>query len=100
MARYYAVMGETVLSLAYMDSTTAANHRQNETFNALKILRAKQELFEVERVQKEIQVDKLRRLSLEAIAFDAGFPSRTTFYRVFKAQTKINPATYRQNRGK
>ncbi|MCD7849719.1 MAG: helix-turn-helix domain-containing protein [Parabacteroides sp.] len=37
-------------------------------------------------------------LSLEAIAFDAGFSTRQTFYRVFKAQTGINPATYRKNR--
>ena len=36
--------------------------------------------------------------SLEAIAFDAGFSTRQTFYRVFKAQTGINPATYRKNR--
>lgn len=37
--------------------------------------------------------------SLEAIAFDAGFSTRQTFYRVFKSQTGINPATYRKNRG-
>lgn len=229
MARYYATIGQTNLSLAYMDSTTRANRRMDEEFNALKILRAKQELFDEEQAQKEIQVYKLRRLSivagstavivfvallilfifyrrkhqayrrlaartrewaeqtpqlvpspqadatdielmqkinevmekeqlyldpdlrletlserlaihrnhiskainmiyekpfatyvnecrvrhailllsdpandhlsLDAIGLDAGFPSRTTFYRVFKAQTNINPATYRQNRG-
>lgn len=37
-------------------------------------------------------------LSLETIAFDSGFSSRQTFYRAFKAQTGINPATYRRNR--
>lgn len=230
MARYYAAIGKTDLSLAYMDSTTRANHRMDQEFNALKILRAKQELFDSEQILKDIQVYKLRRfsivvgsaaviifvallilffiyrrkhrayrllaartrqwaeqapeleasphadkadidlmnrinevidnkqlyldpdlrletlsehlgmhrnhiskainlvyeksfatyinecrvrhairllsdpsydhLSLDAIALDSGFPSRTTFYRVFKAQTNINPATYRQNRGK
>ncbi len=230
MARYYAAIGKTGLSMAYMDSTTLANHRMDEEYNALKILRARQELFESEQAQKERQVEKLRRIavgaggaaavvfvtllilsffyrrkhrayrllaahsrewaehsavlvpspqadatdvdlmqrineamekerlyldpnlrletlsehlnvhrnqvskainlvyekpfatyinecrvrhairllsdpaydpiSLEAIALDAGFPSRTTFYRAFKSQTKINPATYRQNRGK
>lgn len=38
------------------------------------------------------------RLSLEKIAFDSGFSTRQTFYRAFKAQTEISPATYRKNR--
>lgn len=37
-------------------------------------------------------------LSLEAISLDAGFATRSTFYRAFKAQTGINPANYRKNR--
>lgn len=36
--------------------------------------------------------------SLEAISLDAGFATRSTFYRAFKAQTGINPANYRKNR--
>ena len=38
-------------------------------------------------------------LTLETIAFDSGFSSRTTFYRAFKTQTGLNPANYRRNRG-
>jgi AraC-like DNA-binding protein len=38
-------------------------------------------------------------LSLETIAFDSGFSNRQTFYRAFKAQTGLNPATFRKNRG-
>lgn len=38
-------------------------------------------------------------LTLETIAFDSGFSSRTTFYRVFKAQTGLNATKYRRNRG-
>lgn len=36
--------------------------------------------------------------SLEAISLDAGFATRSTFYRAFKAQTGINPTNYRKNR--
>lgn len=36
--------------------------------------------------------------SLESISLDAGFATRSTFYRAFKAQTGINPTTYRKNR--
>lgn len=229
MARYYARLGDQQRSIAYMDSTTLANRRQDDKFSALMILRANQEMFGLERARKEMQLDAFRRvsvivgtiavvifitllvisvlyrrkhrayrhlaaltrewaekaaavvtpaeadttdlalmesiqklfdeerlfldpdfdletlsqrlnvhrnqvskaintvydkpfstlinecrvrhaihllsdpandcLSLEAIGFDAGFASRPTFYRVFKAQTGISPATYRKNRG-
>ena len=38
-------------------------------------------------------------LSLETIAFDSGFSTRQTFYRAFKAQTGLSPASFRKNRG-
>lgn len=229
MARYYARIGDREHSIAYMDSTTVANRRQDEKYSGLLVLRAKQELFESERARKEVQLnmfrhvsaglgvtagvvfaallvvsvlyrrkhrayrrlaacsrewaervpavaphspeadasdlalmEELRRLvdeehiyldpnldlntlsqrmgvpryllskavntvygkafsayinecrvrhailllsdpandhlSFEAIALDSGFPTRQTFYRVFKAQTEISPAAYRKNR--
>lgn len=228
MARYYARTGDRNRSIAYMDSTTVANRREDEKYSALVLLRAKQELFEAENAHKELRLktfqymlivvgitagiisialiiisilyrkkhqayrklatrsrewaestpavvpvaeadstdialmeslallideeqiyldpnldlETLSRrmgvhrnmiskavntvygksfsayigecrvrqairllsdpandsLSLEAIAFDSGFSTRQTFYRVFKAQTGINPATYRKNR--
>ncbi len=228
MARYYARVGDQERSLAYMDSTTVANRREDEKYSALVMLRAKQELFESESARKELQLNTFRHVSvimgvtagiilvaliiisvlyrkkhqayrrlaarsrewaeskpavmpatevdsidrslmesinrlfeeeqvyldpsldleslsqrlgihrnliskavnavygkpfssfvnecrvreailllsdpandarsLEAVSFDAGFSTRQTFYRVFKAQTGINPATYRKNR--
>ena len=228
MARYYARTGDRERSIAYMDSTTVANRREDEKYSALVMLRAKQELFESESARKELQLRTFQHVSvvmgitagiilvaliiisvlyrkkhqayrklaarsrewaeskpavmpatevdstdrslmesinllfeeeqvyldpaldleslsqrlgihrnliskavnavygksfssfinecrvrqailllsdpandtrsLEAVAFDAGFSTRQTFYRVFKAQTGINPATYRKNR--
>lgn len=228
MARYYVQVGDRERSMAYMDSTTVANRRADEKYSALLILRANQEVFEKERLHKEMQLATFRRvavgmgvtagiillalivisllyrekhrayrrlaarsrewaeqvpvvvapaeadvadqalmerlsrligeehlfldpdldqdvlsqrlgvhrnmiskavntvygksfstyigecrvrhailllsdpandsLSLETIAFDSGFSTRQTFYRAFKAQTGINPATYRKNR--
>lgn len=229
MARYYARIGDREHSIAYMDSTTVANRRQDEKYSGLLVLRAKQELFESERARKEAQLVTFRHvsvimsvtagvifvallvisvlyrkkhqayrrlaarsrewaeqvpavvppteadaidrtlmenlgrltdeeqiyldpdldletlsqrmgvhrnmiskavntvygkpfsayinecrvrqailllsdpandnLSLETIAFDSGFSNRQTFYRAFKAQTGLNPATFRKNRG-
>ncbi|WP_374693183.1 helix-turn-helix domain-containing protein [Parabacteroides faecis] len=229
MARYYARIGDREHSIAYMDSTTVANRRQDEKYSGLLVLRAKQELFESERARKEAQLVTFRHvsvimsvtagvifvvllvisvlyrkkhqayrrlvacsrewaeqvpavvppaeadatdrilmenlgrlideeqiyldpdldletlsqrmgvhrnmiskavntvhgkpfsayinecrvrqailllsdpandnLSLETIAFDSGFSTRQTFYRAFKAQTGLNPATFRKNRG-
>lgn len=41
---------------------------------------------------------KQDHLSLEKVAYDTGFGSRQTFYRVFKDQIGISPAIFRKNR--
>lgn len=56
MARYYARLGDQERSIAYMDSTTVANRRQDEKYSALLILRAKQELFASEQQRKDLKV--------------------------------------------
>lgn len=66
MARYYVATGDTQLSLAYMDSTTAALRRVDEEFSALKLLYAQRETFGSERLNKEIELGKLRRMSMMA----------------------------------
>jgi len=48
LSKYYARIGNTPLSEAYMDSTFLAYRRFENEFNALTILRAKQEVFDVE----------------------------------------------------
>ena len=40
---------------------------------------------------------KMRNLSIEGIALEAGFNDRKTFYRVFKKSTGFSPADYREN---
>ena len=40
MARYYTYTGEKEQSVAYMDSTTVANRRQDEKYSGLLVLRA------------------------------------------------------------
>lgn len=64
MARYYAYTGEKEQSVAYMDSTTVANQRQDENYSGLLVLRAKQELFESERARKEMQLNTFRNVSV------------------------------------
>ena len=64
MARYYARIGDRERSIAYMDSTTVANRRQDEKYRGLLVLRAKQELFESERARKEAQLVTFRHVSV------------------------------------
>lgn len=64
MARYYSSIGDSKRSMAYMDSTTVANKREEEKYSALLIVRAKQEMFESERVHKEGEISLFRRLSI------------------------------------
>ena len=64
MARYYTQIGDRERSMAYMDSTAVANRRESEKYSALLILRANQELFEMERVRKKMKIKSFRRISV------------------------------------
>lgn len=49
----------------------------------------------VKEVQKRFELPEFDHYSIEAIAKDAGFGSRTSFYRAFEAVTGVRPAYYR-----
>jgi len=53
--------------------------------------------FRVKEAVRMMSDIKSQNLSIEGIAFDAGFNDRKTFYRVFKKSTGLSPATFRSN---
>jgi AraC-like DNA-binding protein len=57
--------------------------------NELRVKHARQAL------QKGINEYK----TIESIGMDSGFPSRATFFSVFKKQTGISPGQYAENNG-
>lgn len=64
MARYYSSIGDSKRSMAYMDSTTVANQREEKKYSGLLIVRANQELFELEHARKEEQLKVFRHISV------------------------------------
>lgn len=64
MARYYSGIGDSKRSMAYMDSTTVANQREEKKYSGLLIVRANQELFELEHARKEEQLKVFRHISV------------------------------------
>lgn len=53
MCKYYAKIGNTNLTKAYLDSTIVANERYMQEYSGLSILRAEQEIFEAEKQAKD-----------------------------------------------
>jgi YesN/AraC family two-component response regulator len=53
--------------------------------------------FRVKEAVRILSEDKSQTISIEGIAFDAGFNDRTTFYRVFKKLTGLSPTQFRDN---
>lgn len=69
ISKYYARIGNTELSEVYMDSTFVAYKRFENDFNALTILRAKQELFDIEKQAKDEEISsKQRQLLISLIS--------------------------------
>jgi len=56
LSKYYAMKGNTTLSLAYMDSSWAENKRQADEFNALQLLRVEQRKHLSEQKVKDTQL--------------------------------------------
>ena len=47
-------------------------------------------------VERRLRTDDARRFTVLALAFDAGFNSKTTFNRVFKEKTGLTPSAYQK----
>jgi AraC-like DNA-binding protein len=52
--------------------------------------------YRLEEVKQRLLTDDARRLTVLALAFDAGFNSKTTFNRVFKEKTGLTPKEYQK----
>ena len=52
--------------------------------------------YRVREVQRRIAAGEAERLTMLALAMDAGFASKSTFNMVFKKHTKQTPTHYRQ----
>ncbi len=55
--------------------------------------------YRVREVQRRLEDPAGRQFTVLAIAFDAGFNSKTSFNTIFKKQTGMTPSAYRESRG-
>ena len=55
--------------------------------------------YRVEAVKKKLTDPKLRNLSIEAIGFECGFNSKSTFFSVFKSLAGMTPAQFQNSEG-
>lgn len=53
--------------------------------------------YRVEEVKKRLNNPEYRHLSLTGIAFECGFNSEASFYRIFRKRTGLSPKTYLQS---
>ena len=53
--------------------------------------------YRVEKFKTEIAKSKNKNLSIVGIAFNCGFPSKSSFYRAFKSQVSMSPSEYIKN---
>lgn len=52
--------------------------------------------YRVEEVKQQLALSSTQNLTLLAIAFDAGFPSKSTFNTIFKKHTGLTPSQYKK----
>jgi len=50
--------------------------------------------YRVEKFKEEIAKPENKQLSILGVAFNCGFPSKSSFYRSFKAQVSVSPSEY------
>ena len=53
--------------------------------------------YRVNEVKRKLADPKYRRYSIDAIGFECGFKSKSTFYEVFKKYTGLTPSQYRSS---
>jgi AraC-like DNA-binding protein len=55
--------------------------------------------YRVEEFKKQVFLPENKNYSIQSVAFDCGFNSKTTFYRIFKEHTKLTPSQYINSAG-
>lgn len=54
--------------------------------------------YRIKSIQKQMSLpDTMRHFTIETLAYNAGFASRSAFYNAFKKLTGISPVQYAQN---
>jgi len=56
--------------------------------------------YRVEAVKEKLGIEEFRKYSLLGVAFSCGFKSKSSFYRIFKKETGISPAEFKNKIGK
>jgi AraC-like DNA-binding protein len=56
--------------------------------------------YRVEAVKKMLANPRRKNISIEAIGFDCGFNSKSTFFSVFKSITGMTPAQFKDKKSK
>ncbi|WP_084274291.1 helix-turn-helix domain-containing protein [Crocinitomix catalasitica] len=53
----------------------------------------------IEAFKEAVKLGKYKNFTIEAIAFECGFKSRATFYRIFKLKTNMSPSEFKNSIG-
>jgi AraC-like DNA-binding protein len=95
MSKYYAVIGNTTLSTAYIDSTLAANRQYEEQFNAMILLRMEQKESALQQQELLHEKEKRQQLQLRLLIISVGFIIISTLLGLLFFFYRRNRAAYR-----